>query len=85
MTARRAEDRVLMHGGLVLSSTAAMGASPSVARGGAVTEGRSTVVERHVVRSFLLRSQLIQTALPAATAPRKASVINRAMVTVLAR
>lgn len=73
-----------MHGGLVLSSTAAMGASPSVARAGAVTEGRSTVV-RHVVRSYLLRSQLIETALPAASAPPKASVTNRAMVTVLAR
>ena len=74
-----------MHGGLVLGSTAAMGASPSVARVGAVTERRSSVVERHVVRSYLLRSQLIQTALPAAMAPPKAGVTNLAMVTVLAR
>ena len=80
-----------MHGGLVLGTTAAMGASPSVAREGAVsTEGNnrvveSEVVERHSVRSHLLRSQLVELALAAALHPHTAGVTNRAMVEVLAR
>jgi hypothetical protein len=79
-----------MHGGLVLSTTAAMGASPSVARGGAVTtEGKhrvveTEVVESHSVRSHLLRSQLVELALATTLSPYNAGVTNRAMVQVLA-
>ena len=77
MTAPREEDRLLMHGGLVLGTTAAMGASPSVARAGSRrTEGSNRVVESEVVesqsvRSHLLRSQLVELALAAALYPYK--------------
>ena len=80
-----------MHGGLVLGTTAAMGASPSVAREEAVTtEGSnrvvgSEIVESQSVRSHLLRSQLVELALAAALYPHKTGVTNRAMVEVLAR
>jgi hypothetical protein len=90
MTAPRAEDRLLMHGGLVLGSTAAMGASPSVARGGAVTtEGKYRVVgsegvDCHSVRSHLHRSQLVELALATTLHPYSTGLTNRAMVQVLA-
>jgi hypothetical protein len=90
MTAPRAEDRLLMHGGLVLGTTAAMGASPSVAREGAVTtEGSnrvvgSEVVESRSVRSHLLRSQLVELALTTTLYPHNAGITNHAMVRVLA-
>ena len=81
-----------MHEALVLGSTAAMGATPSMARAVAVTEvekGQVIVqgVESHVGRSHLLRSQLVESALgmPAALPTWDASVTNHAMVTVLAR
>ena len=80
-----------MHEALVLGSTAAMGATPSMARAVAVTEVEKGQVmqgvESHVGRSHLLRSQLVESALgmPAALSTRNASVTNHAMVTVLAR
>ena len=80
-----------MHEALVLGSTAAMGATPSMARAVAVTEVEKGQVmqgvESHVGRSHLLRSQLVESALgmPAALSTWNASVTNRAMVTVLAR
>ena len=81
-----------MHEALVLGSTAAMGATPSMARAVAVTEvekGQVVMqgVESHVGRSHLLRSQLVESALgmPAALSTWDANVTNRAMVTVLAR
>jgi len=92
MTTVRGEDRTLMHGGLVLGSTAAMGATPSMARALAVTEaekGQVTTqgVDSHVGRSDLLRSQLVESALgmPTALSTWNASDTNHAMVTVLAR
>ena len=82
----------MKHEALVLGSTAAMGATPSMARAVAVTEvekGQVVMqgVESHVGRSHLLRSQLVESALgmPAALSTWDASVTNRAMVTVLAR
>lgn len=82
----------MKHEALVLGSTAAMGATPSMARAVAVTEvekGQVVMrgVESHVGRSHLLRSQLVESALgmPAALSTRNASVTNHAMVTVLAR
>ena len=82
----------MKHEALVLGSTAAMGATPSMARAVAVTEvekGQVVMqgVESHVGRSHLLRSQLVESALgmPAALSTWNASVTNRAMVTVLAR
>jgi hypothetical protein len=84
-----------MHGGLVLGTTAAMGASPSVARGGAVTtEGKpreerhrvvgSEGVDCHSVRSHLHRSQLVELALATTLHPYSTGLTNRAMVQVLA-
>jgi hypothetical protein len=90
MTAPREEDRSLMFGGLVLGTTAAMGASPSDARAEAVTtEGKDRVVESKVVesrsaRSQLLRSQLVELVLATTLNPYNAGVTNRAMVQVLA-
>ena len=82
----------MKHEALVLGSTAAMGATPSMARALAVTEvekGQVVMqgVESHVGRSHLLRSQLVESALgmPAALSTWNASGTNRAMVTVLAR
>ena len=81
-----------MHGGLVLGGTAAMGATPSMARAAAVTEvGKERVVtqgvDSHVGRSRLLRSQLVESAvgMPAALSTWSASVTNRAMVMVIVR
>jgi hypothetical protein len=92
MTALSAEDRSLMHGGLVLGSTAAMGATPSMARAVAVTEAEkgqvvTQGVDSHVVRSRLLRSQLVELALgmPAALSTWNASATNHAMVMVIVR
>jgi hypothetical protein len=80
------------HEALVLGSTAAMGATPSMARAVAVTEvekGQVVMqdVESHVGRSHLLRSQLVESALgmPAALPTWDASVTDHAMVAVLAR
>ena len=81
-----------MHGGLVLGSTAAMGATPSMARALAVTEAEkgqvvTQGVDSHVGRSQLLRSQLVELVLgmPAALSTWNANVTDRAMVMVIVR